>query len=310
MLMRALVVLVVVFAVSAPLASVQRPNLSGTWVASTDAPAGIAAAPSPTLGPRFALRMDGTSLTVTRPAREDTLAVTYALDGSRSSYRIPGRLCAGEAQVFETAAWEGSALALTVVGQLAAGAVKETTLSVKRVMRPVGDTLVVEATITKAGAPSQVATVYKKSTEALPAPKPAASFSGPAATIAQVEWIAGTWSGLNGSLTVEERWTPAASGGMIGVGRTLRGTSLSNFEFLCIAERQGTLVYVAMPDARTPATFFTLTNVTADSATFENPSHDFPKLIRYSRRADGSLETAISAGGTSKPTTFVLQRQQ
>ena len=96
---------------------------------------------------------------------------------------------------------------------------------------------------------------------------------------------------------------------MIGVGRTLRGAALGSFEFLCIAERDGTLVYIAMPDARTPATFFTLTSITADSATFENPSHDFPKLIRYSKLADGSLQTTISAGGTSKPTSFRLKKQ-
>ena len=287
----------------------QRPNVAGTWVASTDAPQGIAAAPSPVLGPRFGITSQGDSLTLLRPTRDDTLAVTFKTDGTTSRYRIPGRLCEGDTFVLETMAWDGDALVLSVVGRIAAGSDTTTPLSVKRVMRLVGDTLVVEATITKAGATSPVATVYKRSSDALPAPKPTTSFKGPAATIAQAAWIAGSWSGLNGTVRVEERWTPAASGGMIGVGRTLRGASLGSFEFLCMAEREGTLVYAAMPDARFPATFFTLTSITADSATFENPAHDFPKLIRYTKLADGSLETTISAGGTSKPTTFILKKQ-
>jgi hypothetical protein len=49
--------------------------------------------------------------------------------------------------------------------------------------------------------------------------------------------------------------------------------------------------------------------VTADSATFENPAHDFPRLIRYSRRPDGSLETAISGGPNQPAQSVVLRRQ-
>lgn len=291
--------------------SQQRPNLSGTWAASTDVAKDIAAAPSPTMGARFALLLNGDSLTLTRPTRDDTLAVTFKLDGTRSSYRIPGRLCDGDAEVMETATWENNALALTVVGRVPAGGGPTTALSVKRLMRMDGDTLVVEASITQAGVAKPVATVYKQSTETLapPKPAPAPAVKGIAATMADVAWIGGVWSGLNGTVTVEERWTPPASGGMIGVGRTLRGTALASFEFLCLAERSGSVVYHAMPDARFPATVFTLTAFTADSATFENPSHDFPKVIEYAKRADGALETSISGAPGSRVTTFVLQKQ-
>jgi hypothetical protein len=131
----------------------------------------------------------------------------------------------------------------------------------------------------------------------------------PRATIAEVAWISGTWIGTAGSITVEERWTPTAGGSMLGIGRTLKNGVMSSFEFLCIAERDGGLVYTAIPNGRTPPTDFTLTAVTADSATFENPAHDFPKLVRYTRRADGTLETAISGGASEKPQSFVLKRQ-
>ena len=291
-------------------ASSQRPDVNGTWVASTDAPPGVAAAPSPVLGPRLGLRTEGDSITLTRPRGDDVLAVKYKLDGTPSTYRVPGRLCEGDAQVIETLKWEETALVLNLTGRVPAGGGPATSFNVRRVMRIVGDTLVVQGTMNQAGKVLDIATVYKRSPDAIPAPKPAAAFTGPAATIADAAWIGGVWSGPNGSVTVEERWTPAASGGMIGVGRTLRGAALASFEFLCIAERNGTLVYAAMPDARFPATFFTLTSFTPTSATFENPSHDFPKLIRYTKLADGSLETAISAGPTAKPTTFVLKREQ
>jgi hypothetical protein len=73
---------------------------------------------------------------------------------------------------------------------------------------------------------------------------------------------------------------------------------------LRIVERDGTLVYVAQPNGR-PPTEFTLTSIAPDSATFENPSHDFPKVIRYSRRADGSLEARVSDGAQNAE-TFVF----
>ena len=83
---------------------------------------------------------------------------------------------------------------------------------------------------------------------------------------------------------------------------------MTAFEFLCISERDGTLVYTAMPNAGT-ATDFTLTKIDADSATFENPTHDYPKLIRYAKRPDGGLDASISGGGTSKPTVFSFKRK-
>jgi hypothetical protein len=125
------------------------------------------------------------------------------------------------------------------------------------------------------------------------------------ATLTQLAWLAGTWSGSNGPLAFEERWTPAAGGAMLAVSRTLKGNRMVAFEFLRIIERDGTLVYIAQPNGR-PPTEFTLTAITADSATFENPVHDFPKKIRYSKRADGSLEAHVSDGG-QKAEVFVFK---
>jgi hypothetical protein len=124
-------------------------------------------------------------------------------------------------------------------------------------------------------------------------------------TLAQMAWLAGTWAGGGGPVSVEERWTPPAGGAMLAVSRTLKGDRMVAFEFLRIVERNGGLVYIAQPEGR-PPTEFTLTNITADSATFENPAHDFPKMIRYTRRADGSLEARVSDGGP-KGETFIFR---
>jgi hypothetical protein len=126
-------------------------------------------------------------------------------------------------------------------------------------------------------------------------------------TLAQLTWLAGTWTGAEGPISFEERWTPSAGGAMLAVSRTLKGDRLVAFEFLRIVERDGGLVYIAQPGGR-PPTEFTLTAITADSATFENPTHDFPKMIRYTKRADGSLEARVSDSG-QKAETFVFKKQ-
>lgn len=97
---------------------------------------------------------------------------------------------------------------------------------------------------------------------------------------------------------------------MLATSRTVRGSAVAEFEFLCIAERQGGLVYTAMPNGRTPATDFMLTAVDETSATFENPANQLPKAIRYALRADGTLEATISGAANQRPTTFMFKKEK
>jgi hypothetical protein len=126
------------------------------------------------------------------------------------------------------------------------------------------------------------------------------------ATISQVSWLGGAWAGEARDVTFEERWTPSAGGSMLAVSRTIKGNRMVAFEFLRIVERNDGLVYIAQPNGR-PPTEFVLTAVSAESATFENPAHDFPKVIHYAKRPDGTLEASVSDGG-QRAETFVFRR--
>jgi len=128
------------------------------------------------------------------------------------------------------------------------------------------------------------------------------------ATIASLAWLAGDWAGTMGRSSIEERWTPAAGGAMLAVSRTVRDDKLTAFEFLRIVERDGGLVYIAQPNGR-PPTEFVLTGITADSATFENPAHDFPKMIRYTLLPGGTLEAVVGGDPKQKALTFLFKRQ-
>jgi hypothetical protein len=291
----------------------EKPDLSGIWVAAKDAPAKLPLAPSAILGARFEIRHKSNTFTVVRPRGAFSIEATYEIGGPEVRMRSPGTGCIGDAYFTDVAAWEGNGVVFTSTGVQAAGAPQPTTLNIKKILRlEAPETLVVEGTVTQDGRPKQVGSVYKRSTDPLP---PLAATLPPtkaAASIADVAWVSGTWLSeptVAGGPTIEERWTPPAGGALIGTSRTMRGPTMSAYEFLCIAEHDGSLVYYAMPNGRAPATEFVLTSFTKDSATFENPSHDYPKAVKYTRRADGALETAISGAASQRVVTVVLKRQ-
>ena len=107
-------------------------------------------------------------------------------------------------------------------------------------------------------------------------------------TLADLGWMVGDWQTAAGGKTkVEEHWTTAAGGTMMGLGRTVAGDKTVEFEYLRIEQRAEGVFYVAHPKARCPGTDFKLTRVSATEAVFENPQHDFPQRVGYRREGTG-----------------------
>src|SRR5215467_9573198 len=104
--------------------------------------------------------------------------------------------------------------------------------------------------------------------------------------IEQLAWLTGCWESQSGDRIVEEQWTAPRAGSMLGVGRTVKGTALVEYEFVAIRERDNRLVYIAHPSGQ-PSAEFTSSSISADSVVFENPQHDFPQRIGYQRKSDG-----------------------
>lgn len=124
--------------------------------------------------------------------------------------------------------------------------------------------------------------------------------------IAQIAWLGGNWQGQRGATFLEENWMPPSGGLMLAVSRTAQGGKVRTFEFLRIVERDGALVYIAMPFGQR-ATEFVATSVSASSVTFENRAHDFPKVIRYTLTAPNRLDAVVSDGG-QKSETFTFTK--
>lgn len=121
--------------------------------------------------------------------------------------------------------------------------------------------------------------------------------------LTDLSWIAGDWQTKTGRGFVEEHWTKAAGGSMIGMSRRVVGEKTVSFEYLRIEERTDGIYYVAHPDASCPGTDFKLTRATAAEAVFENPEHDFPKRIIY-RKIGHNLNASIDRGEGTKAIFF------
>lgn len=89
-------------------AAQERPDLSGTWAATTDAPQGVDAAPSPVFGARFAIKQDAAAVTLTRIGRDGAFPLTLALDGTELRWRVPGPLCQGTRSVSRSSTSKGA----------------------------------------------------------------------------------------------------------------------------------------------------------------------------------------------------------
>ena len=100
-------------------------------------------------------------------------------------------------------------------------------------------------------------------------------------TLAELSWMVGSWSGVDRGIAMEEHWTAPKGNSMIGMHRDVAKERTASFEFLRIEQQGDRIVYLSMPNGRSPATPFPLKEVSGTRVVFENPAHDFPQRIIY-----------------------------
>ena len=92
-----------------------------------------------------------------------------------------------------------------------------------------------------------------------------------ALTIQRVEWLQGCWQLASPQRIVEEHWMGPRAGTMLGMGRTVRGETLVEYESVLIREQEGRLAYEAHPSGQ-PAARFVASRATETEVTSRIPS--------------------------------------
>jgi hypothetical protein len=118
------------------------------------------------------------------------------------------------------------------------------------------------------------------------------------ASVNDVGWIAGCWDLSRDNRHIVEHWMPVEGGTMMGMSRTVVNGKTTEWEFLMLRNGPKGLEYVAKPSGQAEAVFVA-TSASATEVVFENPSHDFPKKIIYTRNGE-SLTASIEGSMNGK----------
>ena len=130
-----------------------------------------------------------------------------------------------------------------------------------------------------------------------------------AGSIQEFSWLSGCWQNVEGDRKVEEQWMKPDGDMMLGMGRTVIGDRVHEYEFVMIQERSDGIFYVARPSGQEMAEF-KLKSSESDQLVFENPQHDFPQQVAYRLAGDDSLIAWIEGmhNGTKKKIEFPYSR--
>lgn len=249
-------------------------KLDGTWLFVEERTEGLAVemggAP---MSVQFSLRVEEDTVVYPRPRGDERITLDGSViekkedNGSIANYR-------GEWK--EEDGWLEYTLERVRSGD------SEPDYVLKRVFRPTDDGLLVYVFSDK----------FAKKVALYRHPKDIALPESAKATIADMRWLAGPWTGMRLTSSIEERWSPPKGGAMLGVSRTVGAEKMTAFEYLRIVERDGGLVYVAQPGG-SPPTEFVLTKLEENRAEFVNPRHDYPQRIVYELSKEGVLTASI-----------------
>ncbi len=266
--------------------------LDGVWIYVEDRTEGRPVEEhQPSMSTRVTFRVEEDAVILVRTNTE----IRMPLDGSPTEVR-DGEFASRYSGHWKDGAFEYSSEPIRPPGDTRTGGVIQWTI------RPTDEGLLASVS-TDSGWHS--AALYRHPDD-IPLPTPAA------ATIDDLAWLEGAWVGTRGeggAISIEERWTPPLGGAMLGVSRTVRGGSMRAFEFLRIMQREAGVVYIAQPNGGT-ATTFTLTEVSANRAVFENPRHDSPQRITYEVSPEGRLTASIGYINGGSPRVFEYSREQ
>lgn len=133
--------------------------------------------------------------------------------------------------------------------------------------------------------------------------------AGPAATVAQLGWMTGTWSALAGPNTLEENWVVPSNGSMAALVRMTGAEGVAMWEMITIEERDGSLMMNLQQwnkgfEPRSAVQTFELAEITENSVNFNAVSEGGTKSLGYSR--DGDKFTIHLVGANGNPVNLEL----
>lgn len=132
--------------------------------------------------------------------------------------------------------------------------------------------------------------------------------------IQKAAWLAGTWENKTPRGSMYETWTKMNEDEMHGKSYILKEKDTVVFETIRLLQEKDDLFYIpAVKDQNNgqPVRFASKL-ISAEKLVFENPGHDFPQTISYTRINKDSLVAEISGtkNGQQRTIRFPMKRLQ
>lgn len=128
----------------------------------------------------------------------------------------------------------------------------------------------------------------------------------------KTEWLIGTWENKTPEGSLYEKWGKISETEFSGMSFVIDGQDTVVFETIRLVQEQGKLVYIPTASGQNggQAIRFPLTKFSESKLIFENPTHDFPQFITYTKLAKDSLIAEISGSvdGKESKQAFPMRR--
>lgn len=127
------------------------------------------------------------------------------------------------------------------------------------------------------------------------------------------DWIIGNWENKSAEGILTENWQKLNDSTFNASSYYIKGKDTLHFETIVLAQKGETLTYFATVKGQNEdkAITFASTAESDKQLVFENPKHDYPQKITYTKNADNTLTAEISGNLQGKPSSekFVMTKK-
>lgn len=129
----------------------------------------------------------------------------------------------------------------------------------------------------------------------------------------KANWFLGTWENATKEMTMKEIWKQETDSSFFAESFVIVQKDTVFYEKVDLVQRNDSLFYVVSvknQNNEKPVSFY-LTTATERELVFENPKHDFPNTITYTKITNDSLVASISGlkDGKLSKETFPMKKK-
>jgi len=131
--------------------------------------------------------------------------------------------------------------------------------------------------------------------------------------IKAADWLIGNWENTSPDGNLTENWEKVNDSTFSATSYFIKGKDTLHFESIILSQKGETLVYKATVKGQNndKTVDFTSTSISENKLTFENPQHDYPQKITYTKGGNTTFTAEISGKLQGKLSTerFILVKK-